>query len=439
MQPTSPYRQLHSPSVTVLPMPRSEPPSSPLYDHLETLHPLARVLAGPDEAETLLIRVYERAVDHPPEERPDDLRGWLTGLMLKSREESSVLSPLDGRSSERPEHPTDAFRRHTVRQIIEDALPTALASCSEQERFLLALDVFSGPGDSNDSGLATALGTTSAEAARRRSEARSTLRDTLREALSPPEQALLDESLTEDLFEDELHDFFQEHVPPVPSSLRSRIRSILRDPSTADVSSSDGNSRRDEGPSSSPERQSSGLGLRSTLVALLALLVLAAVGVGISYLNPVSSPSPSRPSLTSYSAQQAGAVQVQQSLNRPQEVQAYVNSTWNRQITVPTIEGASLLGVGRLRAAKGVEVPTLLYRDAEGGAPITIFVYSYALVDRMENQASLSTALRTELAESQQLDAEEEGVLWRHEDDIYVAVPSSATAGSLRDRLQPQG
>lgn len=409
------------------------PHSSPLFDHLETLYPLARTLAGPEEADALLVRVYEEAAAHPPKERPDDLRGWLLGLLL----DLSGASPDAGPSAteaDLEQTSTDTFRRMVARRVAAEALPTALAACSARERFLLAMDAVEENASASTPALATALGTTPAGIEYLRSEARASLRSNLKAVLSAEEGALVDETLPDDVLEDEIRSLLTEHFSPVPSSLRGRVRTVLQQSGSEDPSG-------EAEPASEDESRSTpavwGLNLRSALVGLLVLLIVAALGIGLSRLNLSSAPVASEPGLVAYSIEQASAVRPEMETSQPQEAEAYVESTWNRSIALPTIDGFELEGVGHITPGNGVDVPVLLYTSSEDTARTSVFVYNYALIDRMEGNAPMRAPLRNELATGNEVHSAEGGLLWRHEDDIYIAVPPTENADALRDRIQP--
>lgn len=110
--------------------------SSSLLEHLETLYPLACILVGSEEAPHLLRRTAEDAVEAPPTDRPADVKAWLRRLLQAARDDRSRSETDLGSRAADERETTDAWRRDAAEQILEAALPIALARCTPQERFL---------------------------------------------------------------------------------------------------------------------------------------------------------------------------------------------------------------------------------------------------------------------------------------------------------------
>jgi hypothetical protein len=124
----------------------------------------------------------------------------------------------------------------------------------------------------------------------------------------------------------------------------------------------------------------------------------------------------------------------------PEEAAAHIRRTWDRRVSPPTIEGASLTGVGRLSVKMGASVPVLRYRDSEGGGEILAFAFNYALMDTLGEQATLDRERRAKLAANRGLLSQQRRnravVLWRQRDDIFVIVAPDISTSTLRSRIQ---
>lgn len=408
---------------------------STLLQHLEVLYPLARVLSGPDEAERLLQRVYERAAQIPPEERPDDQHAWLSGLVIETLDGPFLPSQSTSERRDTSSFSDDPFRQDVARQTAERALPVAFAACSIHERFLLALDVLGNP---SDDGLAAALNTSVEDARAKRDEAWAALRAALRDVLTGPERMLVDVALPSNALEQTLQTLLTDRFQPVPLALRSKVNATLEDARRQ---------RKKEGPLSAPlhkltrfvSRIFSSRSLRRSLLALLVLAVLAVGGMGLfSVLQPTAESSPN---LISLSANQANTIQSQLASNDLSEAERYVYRTWNRRISAPTIQDADFQGVGHFQITEEVDVPVFLYTDASDSTNIAAFAYSYALLDRLGDRTVLEETLRDQLAQNEQLLTrrrdEQAVVLWRHRDDIFIAVAPSHDPEQLKQRIRP--
>ncbi|MFB6229930.1 MAG: hypothetical protein ABEL04_02140 [Salinibacter sp.] len=415
---------------------------SSLLEHLETLYPLACLLNGPDGADELLLRVYERAADPSPSDRPDDLRRWLLGLLFEVGAERS--SSPDGTASfpESAPGPSAPFRREVARDLARDALPAALAACSAQERFLLALDVIENGEDLASDAPVPVPPSTSVDLQTLRSEARAALRTHLRDVLSGPERTVVEEGLPEEALHGMIRDVLVDRFPHAPDSLRVRVRATLQEArNSTEQPAEASSSHADESSSSFLSTMSLGAGV-GLLLGLLALGLVAISLVGVPFVSQsASSSSESELGLVSFSARQAESVSPALTTSSPAEARAYVESTWNRRVSVPTVRGARLRGVGQFRVADTITAPVFLYADTDDSTRAAIFAYSYALIDQMKDQVTLDTALRKKLARSKHLvaasDSVQEGILWRLRDDVFVAVAPSDRPEQLRARVRP--
>ncbi len=412
-------------------MASSESPS--LARHLRALYPLARVLAGADDAEVLVRRVYERAASVPPQKRPSNERGWMFRLMFEAREARSESAegeePAEGETS----FTDDPFRREVAEHTAERMLPVAFAACSRHERSILAIDVLT---DASDEVLASALDTTVSDAESVRDRARSTLRASLRDVLSGPERMLVDVALPDDALRSLLRSLLTDRFQPAPASVRSTVIDLL------ERARPHGSAESEDGPARSwgkrartaLSRIASPKGLGGLL--LIALLVAGGLG-GASYFFSSADPAPR--SVIERSVQQAASLQAIHSTDAPADAATYIRDTWNRRVSVPSIEGASLDGVAHVPFGNDAEVPALLYTDEDNGGQIVTYVYNYALLDRLGDQASLARPLRTKLAANESLLSQQHEnrsvVLWRQRDDIFVVVAPSADEEALRARI----
>lgn len=402
---------------------------------LKTLYPLACVLAGPEEAPELLLRVYQEAAERPPAERPDDREEWLLALLRATDDEEAPSDPESTTVPATEAHSTDPLRQEVAEQIADEALPVALAACSPRERFLLALGALRESEDTPP--LADVLDVTP-------SDARAALWAHLQAVLSEPEFALVEEALSDAVLRDAVRDWVETRFSPVPRALQTRIRETLRTAQSSDPADEGDDASPPEGEASPSllDRLPSRPRPRALVFTLLIGALVLAGGIGVSYLRESSSPSSSSGTdLVAFSAERADAVALDETTNDRSEARAYLKSTWNRQIRLPTVKGARLQGVGRARTGGDVQIPVVLYADTADGARIATFAYSYALVDRIGNTVTLGTGIRDALARPNHLvsdeQAETRGLLWRDRDDIFVAVAPSLPADSLRARLRP--
>lgn len=419
--------------------------SSPsLTAHVEALYALARVLAGPDEAQSLIRTVYEHAAEVPPEQRPADERAWLFRLMVDVREGNLHPAGAEVSSGDDTSFTDDPFRRDVADQTAERMLPTAFAACSLHERFILAIDVL---GDPPDEVLAAALDTSTTNARSVRDRARSALRASLRDVLKGPERMLVDVALPEDALRDHLRTLLLDRFHPAPEGLRATVSDVLERARSErqDDRAEESSANRFPIPRrlvSVGEWIGQWVSLRGLLGGFAFVLVVTAGLAGTTYFlssEPSASPS-SASSIVDFSVQRTGGIEWTLETPDRDKAAAYVRRTAGRRVSIPSIEGASLTGVGRLPLDPNGSVPVLRYRDDNGQARLLIYAFNYALIDALENQATLTRERRGKLAANQGLLSEQRRgqavVLWRQRDDILVLVADNTDADSLRSRVQ---
>jgi hypothetical protein len=372
--------------------------------------------------------VYERAATVPPQKHPSDEQGWLFRLLIEARSESS---DAEKRADDEPSFTDDPFRREVAEHTAERMLPVAFAACSRHERALLTIDVLT---DASDEVLASALDTTVADAQSVRDRARSALRASLRDVLSGPERMLVDVALPDDALRSHLRTLLEDRFQQPPPSIRSTVTELLERAHSHEPSESEDDTADHWGrwTLNTLTRAASPKGL----VGLLLFVLLIVGGIGVAPYFSSSTESAPR-SVIERSVQQAPSLQTVQSTDSPKEAAAYIRDTWNRRVSVPSIEGAQLDGIASVSFGPTAEIPALLYTDDKSGNQIVAYVFNYALLDRLRDQVTLDRSLRTKLAANESLLRRQEEdrsvVLWRQRDDIFLVV--APTGEDFRERI----
>jgi hypothetical protein len=316
-------------------------------------------------------------------------------------------------------------------------LPGALAACSARQRVALTLDVF----DADEHSAAAALDLPIEEARSVREQARSALRASLRDVLNGPERMLVDVALPDEALRRLLRGLLEEEFLPIPSALEQRVRRQL-------AANRSGSSDEDEArtaPSAGGTWAAVRRRLNTRTSILVGLVVVFVTGglAGLAYFDSPTPPSPSSQSLIALTAERTGDISSTQDTKTPSAAADVIRKTWDRRVSVPSLQGAVLQGVGRLPLDDRVDVPALLYRDDESGSGIVAYVFNYALLDRVGDRVRLGPSLRRDLAANQspltRRRADRALVLWRQRDDIFVLVAPNTTPDTLRSRLQLGG
>jgi len=423
--------------------------AAPLTQHLDALYPLARVLAGEADAEALVTDAYRRAAEAPA--GADDPRTRLVQHLLAAHAD---------RAGTLAHAPPEALsvRRDAAVSVAERNVPAAFALCSPHTRLVLALDAALGLPDAR---LAEALDVAADDAAADRAAAWAALRRSLHAVVTESEGALIDANLPGDALREILRTHLTAAYRPAPSDLRSAVASVLRqaeEESAADASpdgaSADTGSAspsEDDPPADASEREGSSQrpgraqpsasrsSARRTVATTVGALVLAALAGAVLWQSLAPAPSPDV-SLVTFSARRAGAVSVPVSMDTPEAAERYLSREWDRRVTVPEIRNATLQGVSALEVDDNLRIPALLYADSAATGRITVFAYSYALIDRLGDRAPLDDDLFERLRTPEQLIARAEAdagvVLWRQRADVFLAVAPHLSPDALRTRLR---
>lgn len=124
------------------------------------------------------------------------------------------------------------------------------------------------------------------------------------------------------------------------------------------------------------------------------------------------------------------------------EIEDMLLSEFGYRLTVPTIIGARIVGVGTWDAGRNVRIPVVSYDDPDGDIHVAL-VMNYAMLDRISSAVFLDRSIRVELEHDKSYAVvstadSREVVLWRSGDDIFLAIAENG-AGSLIPRIASTG
>ena len=404
---------------------------SALLDHLDRLYAFAQVLTSDaEQAERLVEATYRRAAEHTPSEAASEgaAKARLFRIMLEeARSSTSGTVPPKGLTS---------YRQSLATAFLNRALPAAFVALPLQERIVLLL--------CEGEGLSCAqagevLDVDPAEACHRLETARAVLMNLLRASTRPVERSLLETSLPEHALKNALQRVVQDGFAPLPLTLRSTL--VAQEPalSVQVVGQAVGRpaDRNRRPPQPSSERAPGALRKRLQRggVALAIILVSGLLG----YL--FSSPPPERGSnvsVVTLSVERARGADLVLRTDAADRAERFVYNHFGQRLTVPTIAEATLSGVGVEKIADEASVPVFVFYDEITGQSITLYAYSYAFLQQHQDQVELEGDILRQIEDDAHVDIHDLGenkvLVWRHRDDIYVAV-TQGNAESLRQRI----
>ncbi len=170
----------------------------------------------------------------------------------------------------------------------------------------------------------------------------------------------------------------------------------------------------------------------SLVVAIIAVAGL--LGYGFTRLT---TREPDR-NLISLSARQAELIEPTFRTTSAEQAERYIFDRLGIRVTVPTIRGATLQGLSIREVTRSANVPVLLFQDVDSNRTLTIYVYTYAFLDRHERRLVLERDILRQIEDEGNFDlhdlGREKALIWRHRDDIFIAI-TEGDAEELRGRI----
>ena len=223
--------------------------------------------------------------------------------------------------------------------------------------------------------------------------------------------------LTPEALEDAMRRYLSDAMAPVPDALED----VLLDSPGAKNRSSVGSGRRFSLP---------------TRIAIGLLVILTASAIGTWLTAPPASDDAQRAELFDQLSVLPDGSEPTFRASEPAQAERYITDRLGMQVSVPRLEGGSLMGVS-VREIGSLRFP-LLHYSTEDGPSIEVSVLDYRLLDAARAVYLVDRSILDHIAEFGQVDVRNAPdffrVTWRFRDDIYLAVQEGTDAG-LRDRF----
>ena len=409
-----------------------------LLQHLESVYLLAQTVS-PDAtvAAELVEATYMQAfVTRPLSHIDHDDKRWLFRMLMHIHHEQVAFDRLvaEEQTSPPPEA-LHALRISLAQHVADQALPTVLATLPHEQRLMLLLCDAEGLA-CTDAGFVLDLDAETA--CQRLEQARTALHEALHADVSERQRQLLDHNLPEDWLRPTLRRSVETTFGPLPPTLRPAILKAtpLSVPTANALPVSDSSTSSSLVRSSASPKRSG----RRPYRLLVVMLLILAVGT-LGYFASRSLEREPETNLITLTVQQADAVRPTIQTSSPEEAEDFVRRELGWRLTLPTIDQAALTGVGLREVAPGVTVPVFLYDDTldeTDATALSLYVFSYALLDRHKEHIQLEPEILRQIQDHQQFDLHDLGqrnaLVWRNRDDIYVAITPNAPE-ALRKRI----
>lgn len=405
-------------------------------DPLERLYAFAQLLAPTaHEAEQLVVATYRRALeassaneaagdtaDEPP-------YAALVRLLLQVRHEQRAAQ---GAAEEAPsgttvKDPLSAVKERLLEHFLAEQAPLVFVRLPEDLRLLFVLSDLDGlsPAEAAD-----VVGLAPEMAERRLNLAREIMQEALYQQASRAMRSLLDARFTPDRLRDALDTFLTHERTALPASLPARIDRLYQGPALpADESAAPmlPPARRDRSPAR-PFYQ-------RTLFATGWIALAGLLGVLVVLLAD----DPPEADLVQLTAARAPEVEPVLRTTSPEEAAAFVSTQLGQSVRVPSVAEAALVGVGIQSIVPSAPVPVFVYADSTSDAPVVLYAFTYALLDMHAERLQLDMETLQRIAQQGAYDlypVDDQNVLiWRHRDEIFVAV-TTLDGQALQQRIQ---
>ena len=271
------------------------------------------------------------------------------------------------------------------------------------------------------------LGSDSETVCNRLETSRQRLKDTMIVNASPAEATLLAPLATKDLT-DTLRQSLMAFTQKVPPPLAHRIQSSFSEP-TGDRTSRESRWMSASGDTSDTAQKKPTPRIAQRLVAL-SLIVTAGffgyIGSTLFYSEPDSD-------LITISAKKARRAKPILATTDRLEAQEFIGNHMDWKLSLPAIAGTSIQGVGISEVVNDVRVPVFLYepsesqRETNSASPVTVYAYTYALLDQNREKIALDEKTLAAIADENYMDqytlqSGNNVFIWRDADEIFVAV-----------------
>ena len=160
---------------------------------------------------------------------------------------------------------------------------------------------------------------------------------------------------------------------------------------------------------------------------IITLILVAGTAVSWWLLRP-SPPVPTG-NLAVLAAQTIPELEPALQTDQPKEAEVFIYNHFGWRVETPRIREATLRGVGFGAITSGIQVPAFIYSTTTD-SPLVVFVWNYAFLDRYQKQElSMAPTVLTSLEQSNTFTVEEgpneeDIVIWRSRDDIFLAISS---------------
>ena len=403
----------------------------------DALFSMAQVLTLDNEKSIQLVeKAVLRALSNSRSDQIEiqDRRYLLQLLIEVHQEESQKNNSLFAQETNGALTANESIKNQLIQDSLKGIMPLAFASLSDNDRALLILCEIERL-SSTDASLI--MGSDSKSVSTRLEEIKYQLVDKIRQNAPPSLNQLITQVPQNTWLPSAIQNALKSNYKLAPNTLESRIRTAVSKrthSNPVELLSKERPPFRKEVKSHMPVRE---LLLRRVITLFLILAAGLAGYIGSEMLR-----TPPDPDLISLSVKQAKRIKPILSTSNREEAEDFIVNHLDWRLSLPEITGSTIEGVGISEITHGIRVPVFLYRNEQSQQreKVTLYAFTYALLDEFQSQIQLSADILDAIAEPDYIDTRmlrsgNNVFVWRSANDIFLAVTDEE---ELKGRIQIQ-
>jgi hypothetical protein len=148
-----------------------------------------------------------------------------------------------------------------------------------------------------------------------------------------------------------------------------------------------------------------------------------------NWVYRVGQPGPPERDIIRMSAKAVDLDEIYFPTTSSEQAERYLRDNYANSVRVPEIDSATLIGVDKVVAPSGIDIPLFVFQDQLSGDAFPVFPYSYAFIQANRREIDISPQILRRIEDASKFGVrmtdEYSAIVWRHQDDILLAITTS--------------